>query len=458
MRKNLLILILFFTSNFLLAQCWTTVSPGGAHTMGIRNGGVLFTWGRNNNGQIGNGTNGVTIYNTPQQIGADTNWSKISAGNSHCLATKTDGTLWAWGRNGDGQIGVGSTNALFNTPQQIGTENSWNKISAGDEFCLAIKNNGTLWAWGDNTYGQIGDNSVVDKTSPVQIGTDNNWVEISAGTDHSIALKSDGTIWVWGRNNLGQFGMAAPLTSSVPIQMGTDTNWSKIYAGREHSIGIKTNNTYWVWGGNTNGQFGNGGTVPSNTPTPITSFDSATFISKGHQHSCVIKTDGTIWSTGGNTSGQLGNGNNTQQVNPVQENSLSTNWILLESKVSHTTALKSDGSLYTWGANLYGQLGDGSTAAKNTPTSISCPTLSIDEFAHTEVLEIYPNPVESVLNFRNSDYLIDTILITDLTGKKIIELKSINTNELDVSNLKSGVYFIHLKSEEKLYQAKFVKL
>lgn len=455
MRKNLLVLLFFVSFQLTFSQCWNSVSPGGAHTLAIRDGGAIFTWGRNNNGQLGIGTSGGQ-QNTPQQVGTDLNWQTISAGNSHNLALKSTGTLWAWGRNGDGQIGIGSNASMFTSPQQIGTATNWNKISAGDEFCIALKTDGTLWAWGDNTYGQLGDNSAIDKNAPVQIGTQTDWIQISAGTDHVLALKSNGTLWAWGRNNVGQFGTASPLSSLVPIQIGTDTNWNQIFAAREHSIALKTDSTYWVWGANSNGQFGNGTTTSSATPTAITGFNNPIQISKGHQHSVIIKQDGTLWSTGGNASGQLGNGNNTQQTTAVQENTLATNWAIVASKVSHTAALKSDGTLYTWGANLYGQLGDGSASAKNTPTIISCPMLAIQENFNSEKINLYPNPTNGILNIP-SQFSIHKVVIYDLSGKLLFE-KEVQSIAIDVQQLSSGIYLIKLFSEDKNYQAKFVKM
>jgi len=455
MRKNLLILLFFSTFQLTFSQCWNTVSPGGAHTIAIRDGGAIFTWGRNNNGQLGIGTTGGQ-QNSPQQVGLDRNWQTISAGNSHNLAIKTTGTLWAWGRNGDGQIGIGSNASMFNSPQQIGTATNWSKISAGDEYCIALKTDGTLWTWGDNTYGQLGDNSIVDKNTPVQIGTATDWVQIAAGTDHTLALKSNGTLWAWGRNNVGQFGTALPTSSLVPIQIGSDTNWSKIVAGREHSIGIKTDNSYWVWGANTNGQFGNNSTTSSSTPIPITGFNNPIHISKGHQHSVVIKQGGTLWATGGNASGQLGNGNNTQQTSEVQENTLANNWIFVSSKVSHTIAIKSNGDMYAWGANLFGQLGDGSASAKNTPTIITCPLLSIEEHISSEKINIYPNPTNGIITIP-SEFAIKKIVIYDLSGKLLFE-KELHSSTIDVQNLSSGIYFIKLFGEEKNYQVKLVKM
>lgn len=455
MRKILLILPFFATFQLSFSQCWNTVSPGGAHTLAIRDGGAIFTWGRNNNGQLGLGTTGGQ-QNAPQQVGSDFNWQTITAGNSHNLAIKTTGTLWAWGSNADGQIGVGSNAARFNSPQQIGIATDWSKISTGDEFCIALKTDGTLWTWGDNTYGQLGDNSTADKNAPVQVGTATDWIQISAGTDHALALKSNGTLWAWGRNNVGQFGTASPTSSLVPIQIGTDTNWNKIFAAREHSIAVKTDFTYWVWGANTNGQFGNGTTTSSATPTAITGFNNPVHLSKGHQHSVIIKQDGTLWSSGGNASGQLGNGNNTQQTTPIQENTLATNWMIVSSRVSHTAALKSDGTLYTWGANLFGQLGDGTTSAKNTPTIITCPMLSMEEHFASEKINLYPNPTNGIINIP-SQFAINKIVIYDLSGKVLFE-KALQTSTVDIQNLTSGMYLIKLFAEDKNYQAKFVKM
>lgn len=461
MRKPLLFIFLFLYSLLAHSQCWTEISTGGIHTIGIRDGGTLWSWGRNNSGQLGTGQNSSTINLTPKQIGTESNWSKISAGNAHNLAVKSDGTLWAWGRNSDGQIGIGSNASSFNTPQQIGTDTDWASISAGDEFSLAIKTNGTLWAWGDNFFGQLGDTSTDDRNTPVQIGLATNWAIVSAGTQHALGLKTNGELWAWGTNNTARFSSTLPAFSYTPIQMGTDTDWSKVVAARDHGVALKTNGTFWTWGSNATGQLGDGTTVDKPSPINIASLNGALKIAKGHQHTLVIKSDGTIWSWGGNATGQLGIGTPlmpapSPTLSPTQENTLNNTWVYIDSKITHTAAIRSDGSLYTWGANLWGQLGDNSQVSKSSPILISCPTLATDDFDTAEIISVYPNPASATVSIRTGqNFLFSSVKILDLYGKVLFE-ENVSEN-IPVDHLASGVYFIQATSNNQLYQAKFIK-
>ena len=328
---------------------------------------------------------------------------------------------------------------------------------------MALKTNGTLWAWGDNAFGQLGDNSTDDRNAPVQIGTETNWTSISAGTQHSLALKAGGELWAWGTNNTSRFGINTPALSYIPMQIGTDSDWSKVLAGRDHGVGLKTNGTFWTWGGNATGQLGDGSTIDKNSPINIASLNGTIKIAKGHQHTTVIKNDGSIWSWGGNASGQLGIGSSltptppSPTLIPTQENTFSNDWAYIDSKISHTVAIKADGSLFTWGSNLWGQLGDGSQITKSSPVYITCPTLTNDEFETQQFITVYPNPAHSFIKIRNDkNQILSSVKILDLYGKVLNE--SVQTNEINIENLTSGIYFIQVAvAEGELYQIKFIK-
>ncbi|WP_395060417.1 T9SS type A sorting domain-containing protein [Flavobacterium sp.] len=456
MKKIILFLFISLFYISLSAQCWQSVSAGGSHTLGIRTGGTLWAWGRNNFGQLG--TTGVpaSFSNIPIQVGTGSNWQIISAGNSHNVAIKTDGTLWTWGRNQESQLGDGST-TNSNIPIQIGTATNWRFISAGDEYVTAIKLDGTLWAWGFNASGQLGDNTTVNKTLPTQIGTDTNWLTVSAGTDHTLGLKTNGTLWAWGLNNTGQLGDNTTVNKLTPTQIGVDTNWQNTMAGRVHSVATKSDGSLWTWGNNPNGQLGDGTIVGKIVPVNIATVINCNWIAKGHQHTIAKKSDGTLWSWGGNASGQLGDASTTQKNSPVAVSGLATDWLTVNSKLSHTAGLKNDGSLYVWGANLYGQLGDASTVAKDIPTLITCPFLSVDENVFAEKLAVYPNPASSILNIQgNNNIVFNKILITDLYGKIVFEKKE-NITQINIENLASGLYIIQAFSDEGRYENKFIK-
>ncbi|MCL2175350.1 MAG: hypothetical protein FWB73_04815 [Treponema sp.] len=313
------------------------VSAGSLHTVAIKTDGTLWAWGDNRYGQLGDGTSGIDSNdhsankNIPVLIGSG--YASVSAGDSHTVAIKTDGTLWAWGANSSGQLGDGTWYESKNTPVQIGT--GYASVSAGDDHTVAIKTDGTLWAWGMNNYGQLGDGTNTyyndgygnyinnDRNAPVQIGT--GYASVSAGSDHTVAIKTDGSLWAWGRNNYGQ--------------LGDGTNGY-----------LDENNNY----------------INNNKNTPVQIGNGYASVSAGDNYTVAIKTDGSLWAWGWNYNGELGDGTNVHKNTPVQiGNGYST-----LSASNHTVAIKTDGSLWAWGWNYGQQLGDGTNVDKNTPVQI----------------------------------------------------------------------------------------
>jgi len=295
-------------------------------------------------------------------------WSEVAAGLTHTLALKTDGTLWAWGDNGEGQLGFGN-NDNQNTPQQVGTDNNWKSISAGYYYTLALKTDGTLWAWGDNIDGQLGLGNNDSKNTPQQVGTDNNWESIAAGSTHTLALKTDGTLWAWGENVDGQLGLGNNDITNTPQQVGTDNNWESIAPGGFHTLALKTDGTLWAWGDNRKGQLGLGNNDNQNTPQQVGTDNNWESIAAGYFHTLALKTDGTLWAWGDNIYGQLGLGNNDNQNTPQQVGT-DNNWKSIAAGYFHTLALKIDGTLWAWGRNEDGQLGLGNNDSKNTPQQV----------------------------------------------------------------------------------------
>ena len=440
------------------SQCWLTVTSGGAHTMAIGADNSLWGWGRNNVGQLGKGD--FNNINVPFKIGLNLNWSKISAGNGHTMSLKTDGTMWMWGRNTFGQLGNG-TNANSPIAAQVGTANNWVFIAAGDEFSTAIKSDGTLWTWGDNLYGQLGIGTfgtAENKLIPTQVGTDSNWLKVSAANNHCVAIKTNGTLWAWGRNNSGQLGDGTNFDRTLPVQIGTATNWTNIASALYHNAALKSDGSLWTWGLNTNGQLGNGSIIDENSPVNIEPSSTFAKVAVGIQHTIVEKSNGTLWSSGLNTSGQLGIGTVVPSLVFVPINTTITSWRITTSRFSHSAAVKNDGTLYMWGSNLYGQLGNmASASAVSTPINTVCPVLANLNFSLSDGFKIYPNPTQSLLNIEpieNDD--VTKISISDMTGKIVIE-QTDNLASVNVENLSNGMYIIQISTDQKTFQGKFIK-
>ncbi len=341
-------------------------SGNSYHNFEIRNG-TLWGWGRNLFGEIGDGTAG-TQRNSPVQIGTDNKWVTVATGGMHTLALKADGTLWSWGYNGNGQLGNGTTTNKT-TPTQVGTDTKWTCVVAGSQSSLALKADGTLWAWGYNNSGQVGDGTTVNKTAPVQIGTDTKWTSISAGNSHALALKADGTLWAWGANNANQVGDGTTTNRLAPVQIGVESKWTNISAGYQFNLALKADGTLWSWGYNANGQLGIGTTTSQSAPIQVGADNSWVTISAGEAFATALKANGTCWTWGTNANGQLGDGTTVGKSSPIQMGT-DNKWVSVFAGAVHTLALKADGTLWTWGANASGQIGDGTTVQKTNPVQI----------------------------------------------------------------------------------------
>jgi len=455
--KRTITLLLFITLQ-MSAQCWQSIDAGYDHSLAVKNDGTIWAWGSNGTGCLGDNT--IIDKIIPTQIGTANNWLQVCASFNSSYAIKSDGTLWAWGTNYAGRLGLGTTTPVYLVPTQVGTDNNWQSISSFDDFCLALKTDGTLWAWGQNDFGQLGDNTTVDKNIPTQIGTDTNWQTISAGRQHSLAIKTDGTLWAWGDNANGKLGLGTTTTVYlVPTQVGVATNWQKVSGGYSHSLSVKNNGTLWAWGSNSNGQFGVATPSSSNIPFQIGTDTDWQDVSTGHWLSYAIKTNKTLWSTGINGSGQLGNGTfSSTDVYVFTQVGTSSDSEKIATGYYHVLNTNQDGFIRVTGYNNKGQLGDGTTASKNTLTYISCyPTvLATEDFTINE-LKTYPNPVKDILNF-SLDKEITTVSIYNLLGQEVVS-KSVNNNDvsIDVAGLTAGTYLVKVTSNNEVKTVKVFK-
>lgn len=369
---------------------YTAVSAGGIHTLGIKSNGTLWAWGFNDRGTLGDGCNfyqNCYDHRTPMQVGTDTTWRAVSAGTEHSVALKQDGTIWSWGDNSSGEIGSGQDSSTFyiSTPTQSGTDNDWIAIAAGGFFTAALKSDGTLWAWGDNYAGILGDGCIkgstcTDSAIPRQIGTDGDWAAVAAGSAHVLALKTNGTLWVWGDNYYNQLGLGEQITndySSVPVQVGTDTDWQSITAGDMHSLAIKTDGTLWAWGNNNYSQLGLGSAGIVEVPTQVGTDTNWQEVDGGFAITLARKTNGTIWAWG-----HLSSTTGTTVSVPTQVGTATT-WTQVSAGGGggysgigggHFMALQSTGpntkQLMGWGTTTYGQIGIGTVNPVWSPTLV----------------------------------------------------------------------------------------
>ncbi|MDR1776152.1 MAG: InlB B-repeat-containing protein [Actinomycetes bacterium] len=345
---------------------WARVSAGCYHTVALKSDGSLWAWGNNSYGQVGDGTT-TNVTTGPKRIGSDTDWLTVSVGTYKNVALNIDGSLWAWGYNGYGQVGDGTATNVTTGPKRIGSDTDWVGVSAGNYHTVALKADGSLWAWGYNYYGQLGDGTTSNVTSgPKRIGSDSDWVGVSAGYRHTVALKADGSLWAWGYNYYGQVGDGTANVVTGPKRIGSDTDWASVSAGFVHTVALKNDGSLWAWGQNTYGAVGDGTTTSVSAPKRIGSDADWASVSSGSYHTFALKSDGSLWAWGNNSDGQLGDGTSTIVTTGPKRIGSDTNWVSVCAGTTHTVALKSDGSLWAWGNNQYGQLGDGTTTNVTT--------------------------------------------------------------------------------------------
>ena len=339
--------------------------------------GGLWLWGRNAGAQLG--TNNLVHRSSPvQTVSGGFNWFQVTAtrgdsGIVNTAAIKTDGTLWIWGQNNYGQVGDNTIIATRSSPvQTIAGGTNWRQVAAGRDSSLCIKTDGTLWTWGKNNNGQLGDNTIANRSSPAQVlGGGTNWRQVSAGGYSTSAIKTDGTLWSWGRNNSGQLGDNTALNRSSPVQIA-GTNWRQTSCGINMTAAIKTDGTLWMWGGNSYAQLGVNDLVNRSSPVQIfgggTNWKQA---SSGMFTSAAIKTDGTLWLWGQGSFGALGTNDQVSRSSPVQIFGGGTNWKQVSVGLGfHAMAIKTDGTLWVWGHNDSARLGTNDLVNRSSPVQI----------------------------------------------------------------------------------------
>lgn len=360
------------------APVWKAVSASDNTTYAIKADGTLWGWGSGEEGELA-GTD-VKLASVPKQMSTDTDWKAVYGARGCGFFLKENGTLWTIGSNEKGMSGVGDGLTKHTTLTQVGTDTDWECVYTSITWCytvLAKKTNGTLWAWGAGETFALGTGKAENSAVPIQVGTDNDWKEASIGNDHVLALKNDGSLWGWGFAPYGQL-LNDATSVKVPTRLGTDT-WAHVKAIDNASYGIKADGTLWAWGDNQRNLLGldlnmdeveneNDGTLANvKVPTQITAITAPVTQISGCEKARVALVEGKIYTWGDNSNGALGNGKGQAlEVGSGQYQYKPTEITLPESVVPtfiscgqlFTTLIDTEGALYGWGSNRWGQLGN----------------------------------------------------------------------------------------------------
>ncbi len=418
------------------ASVYDNTTSFSGFSLAVGSDGNAYAWGYNNRGQLGNGTTSSYSQSTPVRVKtpdrktypdlpADFTYLQVSAGSSHSLALGSDGNVYAWGYNGNGQLGDGTTAYQRSAPVRVKTPDrntypdlpadfTYLQVSAGSSHSLALGSDGNVYAWGRNGNGQLGDGTSSSRYTPVRVKTpdrktypdlpaDFTYLQVSAGWDHSLAVGSDGYAYAWGCNmygNLGNntasgYGDVNPVPERVrdpasPGDASKGLQAAQVSAGYHLSLAVGSDGNAWAWGYNGSGQLGDGTSSSRYTPVRVKTPDRKTYpdlpkdftylqVSAGWDHSLAVGSDGNAWAWGYNGNGQLGNNSYSSSSVPARvrdpasptDKSQGLKAAQVSGGYEYSLAVGSDGNAYAWGYNYYGQLGDNTTNTRRAPVPVS---------------------------------------------------------------------------------------
>ncbi len=481
MKHQLLHATLLFLANSLLpaAVGAQIIAVGGSHSLAMCPDGTVWSWGWNYYDQLGHGT--ISQSTVPVEVNglSGAGIISISGGNSHSLALTNNGTVWAWGWNNYGQLGdgtsggngcscIGNPNCCHQLAAQVGGLADIISVAAGMFNSLALRNDGTVWAWGHGLYGQLGNGTTADEHAPVQVSPvfGGSITAIAEGSYHALALKNDSTVWAWGKNYNGEIGDGTNIQRNTPVQVISLSGVVAIAAGGStgggFSLALKVDGSVWAWGLNSSGQLGDGTGLSQWTPVLVSGLTGITAIGAGIGHSIALKNDGTLWAWGNNAYSQLGNGTINQYTPVPVDPAYGGNITAIATRWTHSVALKDDGSLWAWGHNDKGQLGDGTTIDRSTPIQvvllceIATDVAGVPEPSSVTVI---PNPTIGKFIINGPEGFGTTSLeIRNVIGQEVLRSTFNGTrSEIDLTSQPSGVYFLTIRTAGQVISRRVIK-
>jgi RHS repeat-associated protein len=347
-----------------------STGPAGSAALVEQPDASVYGFGLDSSGQLGN--DGTTNADSPTVVFDVV--GRLATGASHSVVLRSDGSVWATGANADGQLGNGTTTAS-ETPVEVSGLSAVTQVAAGSNTSYALTSSGTVSAWGYGSNGELGNGATSNSDTPVSVSGLSGIVAIAAGDDHGLALTSTGTVEAWGLGTSGQLGNGGTTSSDTPVSVSGLTGVVAIAAGANTSYALTSSGTVYAWGFGTNGELGNGATASTDTPGAVSGLSNVTAIAAGADHALALGASGTVSSWGLGTSGQLGNGGTSSSDTPVSVSSL-TGITAVAASADSSYARGSAGAEYSWGAGGDGQLGDGSTSNTDTAGTISGVTVA----------------------------------------------------------------------------------
>ena len=342
------------------------IDGGNNHTIYLCEDSTVATCGQNNSAQLGIGTQDAGTHTNPNfPLGITQKVKMVAANDYACYILLVDGTVMAWGQGSYGQIGDGTFSGFVYTPTPVLNLDSVIQIEGGADadFALALRADGTVWAWGDNGYGQLGIGNKTLQNTPQQVIGLDSVIDISAGTGHSLALRADGSVWSWGSNSQGQLGLPLTITdTTLPVKIDTIQHATNIESGSAFNMVLDADSTVWAFGYNLYGQLGINQTfTKTEIPTKVYQLDSVIDIMCGRDHVLAIRRDGTTWGWGEAGYNQIGV-NTVDRNIPFKTNAVAQ-FVTVNAGSWHSFGTDIYGNLYSFGRNTYGQLCNGSTSS-----------------------------------------------------------------------------------------------